>query len=189
MEIKNVNGWVARVPEESYQKKFSDKVKSFGEFLINRKRADHGTKGNVGDTGDWDEVAMAANFKKGRDETFAREDVAELKTNSEPIQENPLEVDDQLLEMKKREGDEEVEYLKKQQNSEGSVKIDDNTEFSDGSTTDERYASSLNDEPSLEELRAIEKEERDEKELRSKEIDFYSDRGNMGERGKGSRLV
>jgi len=185
MEIKKVDGWVVRVPEKSYQNKFTDKVKRIGDILLNRRRQDAGTRGNMSGLHHQDKE-ITSEYKKEKEETFAREDLTGFKEEKDTEERESLR--SQILEMKNQEGMEEKQYLEKQQNSEGTIKIDDTTLFSNGTKADGSYLDSNDLEPTIEELKAIEEEEKKEKKRVKDEIDFYSDRGSMGERGKGHRL-
>ena len=84
----------------------------------------------------------------------------------------------------KRDGDDEYDYLKRQQGRRDGVAITDETEFSDGSRSDGSYPDGVY-EPTDDELREIEAEERREREHERAAGSFYNDRGNMGKRGKG----
>lgn len=80
-----MNGWVSRVPGESYQKKFSDKVKKIGDFILNRRRPDSGTKGNIGGL-HHEGKDRVTKFKNANEKIFVQEDLADLNKGNQPEQ-------------------------------------------------------------------------------------------------------
>jgi hypothetical protein len=182
MQIKNVGGWIVRVPERDQENKFLERVKNVGGQLLNLRRQDHGTRGNNIDPAN-DDKQMTAEFKEKRADSFTKLDLSEKQ--KEVDEGNNAQA--QILEYKNMDGIKEMRHLEEQQNSEGTVMVDDNTVFSDGTNAEGTY-NPRNEEPTVEELKLIEEEENRERKMAKDAGDFYTDRGSMGERGKGHRL-
>jgi hypothetical protein len=122
-------------------------------------------------------VGLEADSKKKREAVYKKMDI-----EAESMPENGTEdkIEEHQLYEENREGLEEYDYLLK--DKDGNVHIDNETEFSDGWRADGSYKDGYWREPSPEELKQIEFEEKMEADRVIKERNFEKNKTGGGKR-------
>lgn len=183
METQNGDGYEQKKSERHIQRSFSEKIKETMEGVVRHRNLKWVKRGKTF-VGDPDQEEKAK-FREKNNNQFANEDVKDALDLGDDVERDHEQqaADEQLIDGP--DGLTEFNYLKQKQGTKDSVVINDETVFSDGGKADGSYLDHRNDEPSSDDLKMIEKEEKERKNIEKQERLFYADRGNKGKRGKG----
>ncbi len=171
---------ISNKQREGYQKRVK---KIVGGVVVNVKKPDSGTRATESKLHEYkrDDAKFEAENKKKR---YNAALIEEMKWEGEEKSEEQEDESDQLEYLSEREGLEEFNFLKKN----GVVSIDDETEFSDGRRSDGSYRDGYWTEPTPEDIKEIEAEEKWQAREARKNRNFRENQTYGGKRG-GSQNV